>query len=229
MHQRDAPWPLADVDAAAPPPPSPVRPSRTSPAPARSRHPTFARLAHSTSTFQLALDALLPVLDAPTPAELTDRILVAFILFALYAPHPIAINPFKSVLFVTFVKECEKALALAGGGVAPNEPLVWIDPYSPSALARTLPVPPNFRATKLIIDESLCHAPASSDLDDVTYPYDTAPTPDADTRVAERTITPQEDARGEAIAPAVRLLLARRARVGSLAKQRANKNEWHSN
>ncbi|KAJ7480974.1 hypothetical protein FB451DRAFT_1556404 [Mycena latifolia] len=58
---------------------------------------------------------------------ITDRILISFILFALYAPHLMAIDPFKSVLFVTFVKEREKGLAVAGtGGVAPNEPLVWV-------------------------------------------------------------------------------------------------------
>jgi hypothetical protein len=127
-------------------------------------------------------------------SQLTSRILASFILFALYAPHPIAINPFKSVLFVTFVKERDKARAAAAGGVAPNEPLVWvlwkilkgdgedvrvcissspysiarlftksknqIGPYSPSALARSL-LPPNFRATKLILDDTLYRAAAA--------------------------------------------------------------------
>lgn len=37
------------------------------------------------------------------------------------------INPFKSVLFVTFVKEREKAVSVANdGGVCPNEQLVWV-------------------------------------------------------------------------------------------------------
>ncbi|KAJ7267797.1 hypothetical protein C8J57DRAFT_1469256 [Mycena rebaudengoi] len=141
--------------------------ARASSYPCSAAAPAFARLAAAsggassfgshggagggmgaaTSTFQLALDALLPVLDPPGGCELTDRILVSFILFALYAPHPIAINPFKSVLVGTFVKEREKAVRIAGGvggqqtnggeqqevlnssgqsGVAPNEPLVWV-------------------------------------------------------------------------------------------------------
>ncbi|KAJ7085153.1 hypothetical protein B0H15DRAFT_378887 [Mycena belliarum] len=203
---------------------------RASSYPCSAAAPAFARLAHSTSTFQLALDALLPVLDPPTPCELTDRILVAFILFALYAPHPITINPFKSVLFVTFAKEREQALAVAAaGGIAPNEPLVWvlwkilkgdgddIGPYSPSALARSL-LPPNFRATKLILDDALYHT--GSDLDDVTYSYDPrAPTPAREYDSA-RLVTREEDARNEAIAHAMRLLLAARVRVLSLAEQR---------
>jgi hypothetical protein len=59
--------------------------------------------------------------------QLAQRILVSFILYSLYAPHPIAINPFKSVLFVTFVKEREKAVdAMKEEEVSPNEQLVWV-------------------------------------------------------------------------------------------------------
>lgn len=59
--------------------------------------------------------------------QLAQRILVSFILYSLYAPHPIGINPFKSVLFVTFVKEREKAVGVAKEGeVSPNEQLVWV-------------------------------------------------------------------------------------------------------
>lgn len=37
------------------------------------------------------------------------------------------INPFKSVLFITFVKEREKAKSVAStGGVCANEQLVWV-------------------------------------------------------------------------------------------------------
>ncbi|KAJ7749075.1 hypothetical protein DFH07DRAFT_869285 [Mycena maculata] len=202
---------------------------RASSYPCSAATPAFSRLAQSTSTFQLALDALLPVLDPPTPCELTERILVSFILFALYAPHPISINPFKSVLFVTFVKEREKALAVAAdqGGVAPNEPLVWvlwkilkgdgddIGPYSPSSLARSL-LPPNFRATKLILDETLY--PTGSDLDDVTYSH--APPEVPNTLDSARIITTEDDARNAAFAHAMHLLLASRGRVLSLSEQR---------
>lgn len=38
-----------------------------------------------------------------------------------------AINPFKTVLFMTFIKEREKAVNVAQAGeVSPNEPFVWV-------------------------------------------------------------------------------------------------------
>ena len=59
--------------------------------------------------------------------KLPQRILVAYILYSLYAPHPIAINPFKSVLFDTFTKERNAAIQLAGEGkTSDNEQLVWV-------------------------------------------------------------------------------------------------------
>ncbi|KAF7375028.1 hypothetical protein MSAN_00388900 [Mycena sanguinolenta] len=205
--------------------------SHASTYPCSAATPAFTRLAHSTSTFQLALDALLPVIDPPVPAELTSRILASFILFALYAPHPIEINPFKSVLFVTFVKERDKARAASAGGVAPNEPLVWvlwkilkgdgddIGPYSPSALARSL-LPPNFRATKLVLDDTLYRADAA-DLDGTAgaaLEENARPvTPQNDNA---RLVNPEEDAQNELVAHAMRLLLAARSRVLSLAEQR---------
>ncbi|RXW11758.1 hypothetical protein EST38_g14097, partial [Candolleomyces aberdarensis] len=67
-------------------------------------------------TAMLALDALLPILDASTPAELASRILVSFILYTLYAPHPIAVNPFKSAIFATYRSEREKAVSSAYDG-----------------------------------------------------------------------------------------------------------------
>jgi hypothetical protein len=52
---------------------------------------------------------------------------VAYILYSLYAPHPIAINPFKSVLFDTFTKERDAAIQLAEDGkTSDNEQLVWV-------------------------------------------------------------------------------------------------------
>jgi hypothetical protein len=52
---------------------------------------------------------------------------VAYILYSLYAPHPIAINPFKSVLFDTFTKERNAAIQLAvEGKMGDNEQLVWV-------------------------------------------------------------------------------------------------------
>ena len=52
---------------------------------------------------------------------------MSYILYSLYAPHPIAINPFKSVLYATFVKEREVAVREGNaGGVSENEQLVWV-------------------------------------------------------------------------------------------------------
>jgi len=62
-----------------------------------------------------------------TAFQLAQRILVSFILYSLYAPHPVTINPFKSALFVVYVKEREKAVHIANeGGVSPNEQFVWV-------------------------------------------------------------------------------------------------------
>ena len=59
--------------------------------------------------------------------KLPQRILAAYILYSLYAPHPISINPFKSALFDTFTKERKAAVQLAGEGKASdNEQLVWV-------------------------------------------------------------------------------------------------------
>jgi len=53
--------------------------------------------------------------------------LVSFILYSLYAPYPITINPFRSVLFVAYVQERGKAIQVADeGGTSPNEQLVWV-------------------------------------------------------------------------------------------------------
>jgi hypothetical protein len=59
--------------------------------------------------------------------SLAQRILVSFILYSLYMPHPVTINPFKSALLVVYIKEREKAITIAHeGGVSPNEQFVWV-------------------------------------------------------------------------------------------------------
>lgn len=56
-----------------------------------------------------------------------QRILVSYMLYSLYAPHPIAINPFKSVLVGMFTKERDNAIkTIEGGGVSESEQLVWV-------------------------------------------------------------------------------------------------------
>ncbi|KAI0341196.1 hypothetical protein BDW22DRAFT_1359447 [Trametopsis cervina] len=137
--------------------------SRALNAPCSTAAQSYMQMVPSTSRFQLALDVLLPLLDSP--AEISQRILVSYILYALYAPHPISINPFQSALAVTFTKERELATAIAAdGGVGQNEQLVWvlwkilkgdggdIGPFSANALARSA-VPPNLRASKLTLRE----------------------------------------------------------------------------
>ena len=52
---------------------------------------------------------------------------MSYILYSLYAPHPISLNPFKSVLYAAFVRERDAAVQVAAaGGVSENEQLVWV-------------------------------------------------------------------------------------------------------
>jgi len=59
--------------------------------------------------------------------QLAQRIPVSFILYSMYAPYPISLNPFKSVLYATFVKERELAIEISTeGGFSEREQLVWV-------------------------------------------------------------------------------------------------------
>jgi hypothetical protein len=59
--------------------------------------------------------------------QLVQRIPVSFILHSMYAPYSISLNPFKSVLYTTFVKERELAIKVsAEGGFSEREQLVWV-------------------------------------------------------------------------------------------------------
>lgn len=52
---------------------------------------------------------------------------MSYILYSLYAPHPISLNPFRSVLHATYARERDVAVHVAsGGGVGENEQLVWV-------------------------------------------------------------------------------------------------------
>ncbi|KAF9017239.1 hypothetical protein BDZ89DRAFT_1140856 [Hymenopellis radicata] len=205
----------------------------------------FIQLVQPTSRFQLALDVLLPLLDPHAPSEVrsqadmlpaadddgperqaAQRILVSFILYYLYSPHPIAINPFKSALFVTFIAEREKAVNAASvGDVSPNEQLVWvlwkilkgdgsdIGPYSPSTLA-TSPLPPKLRATNLLLDNTLYVN--ETDLNDFTQDSQR----NINTNTPTTTVTAETDSANERVAHAIKLLLDARKRVLSLSEQR---------
>ncbi|KZP13985.1 hypothetical protein FIBSPDRAFT_752547 [Athelia psychrophila] len=217
-------------------PPDPLRVSaihllsRAHNLPCSSAAQAFSQLVQPTSRFQLALDALLPLLSTAN-TELAQRILVSFIMYSLYAPHPIAINPFKTVLFSTFVQEKETAVRTSGGDegkLSENEQLVWVlwkilkgdgndlAPYSPNALAKS-PLPPKLRPSNLLLDEQTYTS-------EYNTPYaDTLPTSSKLSHAAtadERKVNPEEDAQNELVARAMALLLAARERVLSLSEQR---------
>lgn len=45
----------------------------------------------------------------------------------MYAPYPMSLNPFKSALYATFIKERGYATQVASeGGSSENEQLVWV-------------------------------------------------------------------------------------------------------
>ncbi|KAI0752102.1 hypothetical protein C8Q74DRAFT_1211665 [Fomes fomentarius] len=173
----------------------------------------FMQMVPPLSRFQLALDVLMPILDAPV--ELTQRILVSYILYSLYAPHPIAINPFKSVLYATFVRERDAAVRV---GASENEQLVWvlwkilkgdgsdIGPFSPNALARS-PLPPKLRAANLTLEEE--------------NPVQKQGDPNAKSG-AEAEVSSERDQETEMYSRAATLLLAARERVLTLSEQRVS-------
>ncbi|EGO28769.1 hypothetical protein SERLADRAFT_380864 [Serpula lacrymans var. lacrymans S7.9] len=246
--------PLLSSPSPAHPPTSTGDPLRASVGPMLSRAhnlpcstaaQSFAQLVQPTSRFQLALDALLPLLNYPN--ELAQRILVSFILYSLYAPHPISINPFKSALFATYLKEREQAVQTSsGGGSSENEQLVWvlwkilkgdgndIGPYSPLTLARS-PLPPELRASNLTLDEEVFIMEPTTDILAIEHKeqegdhrysngkeaYEQNITHPSTSHVSlEHKITPEEDDKNERIARSMKLLLAARDRVLTLSEQR---------
>ncbi|KAF9814630.1 hypothetical protein IEO21_04993 [Rhodonia placenta] len=181
----------------------------------------FTQLVQPTSRFQVALDVLLPLLDSIV--EPAQRILVAYLLYSLYAPHPMSINPFQSVLFSTFVKERDLAIQMANdGGVSQGEQLVWVlykilkgdgsdlGPFSPATLARS-PLPPKLRAAYLFLEEE---RPRAGD-----YKFDPFGTGDADTPLEDR-MTQERDQEAQRLSDGMALLLAARERVLTLSEQR---------
>ncbi|TFK92909.1 hypothetical protein K466DRAFT_572814 [Polyporus arcularius HHB13444] len=185
----------------------------------------FMQIVPPLSRFQVALDVLMPMLDSSV--DITQRILVSYILYSLYAPHPIAINPFKSVLYATFVREREAAVRVANaGGISDNEQLVWvlwkilkgdgsdathlpqIGPFSPNTLARS-PLPPKLRAANLTPDEE----------GSVQRTLDNAPRNGTEAGWSAEGRN-DRDEESESYSRAATLLLAARERVLSLAEQR---------
>lgn len=189
----------------------------------------FNQLVQPTSRFQLALDSLLPLLEPGDRPEVEEKILVCFILYSLYAPHPISMNPFKSVLVMTFMTE--KAKAEAEGGSIHNEQLVWvlwkilkgdgndIGPYSPTTLARS-PLPPKLKATNLVLDDATC----DTNIEESAYLYsmskDDATSGNQRSDGESVVFTPEKDAENARVARTMGLILKAREKVLSLSEQK---------
>ena len=71
---------------------------------------------------------VLPLALSPLAVfQMADRILACYILYSMYAPHPISINPFATVLHAIFVQETNKALEMEkNGGLAENDQFVYV-------------------------------------------------------------------------------------------------------
>jgi len=157
-----------------------------------------------------------------------------------------AINPFKSALYLTFTKERDQAIKAAGrGGMSENEQLVWvlwkilrgdgndIGPYSPSTLARS-PLPPKLKASNLTLDEEtykydgneayvsepLINIKEREGLKAVAETTDTSPSGSKTPSSQAAYTTPDEDQWNENVSQAMKLLLAARDRILTLSEQR---------
>ncbi|KAH7882673.1 hypothetical protein F5I97DRAFT_1907405 [Phlebopus sp. FC_14] len=203
----------------------------------------FSQLVQPTARFQLALDSLLPLLGSSV--ELAQRILVSFILYSMYAPYPISLNPFKSALYATFLRERGQATMVAAeGGFSDNEQLVWvlwkilkgdgndIGPYSPSTLTRS-PLLPELRASNLFLDEeNFVESYASEDISAVTSQHGegeaqvhagkdaSAVQSSVEAQIIEPSVTLEQDEKNERLAQGIKLLLAARDRALTLTEQR---------
>ncbi|KAF9234470.1 hypothetical protein BU15DRAFT_52581 [Melanogaster broomeanus] len=199
----------------------------------------FSQLVQPTARFQLALDALLPLLNSSV--DLAQRILVSYILYSMYAPYPISLNPFKSALYATFVKERGHSTEVAAeGGFSDNEQLVWvlwkilkgagndIAPYSPSTLTRS-PLLPELRASNLFLDEENfmeTNEPGISGVSSQQGEGDPqvhtaqGPSSTAAAQAVATRVTPEEDEKNQRIAQGMKLLLAARDRALTLSEQR---------
>lgn len=213
---------------------------RASTLPCSTAAQAFSQLVQPTARFQLALDALLPLLNSSV--ELVQRILVSFILYSMYAPYPMSLNPFKSALYATFINERGYATQVAAeGGFSENEQLVWvlwkilkgdgndIGPYSPTTLTRS-PLLPELRASNLVLDDEtfLDSDPGFSDVSPqaIQDPQRrdaigvSAGQSSLTSVPAEPQVSQEEDERNERIAQAMKLLLATRDRTLTLTEQR---------
>jgi len=158
--------------------------------------------------------------------QIAQRILVAYTIHSIYAPHPIAINPFRSVLYTAFVAERKRAVQapVGDGDIAKNEQFVWVlwkilkgdgndlGPYSPITLARS-PLPYELRATNLVLEEdAFTESGSSSSLQDSNGRVSPSVNGSA-------MISPSQDEAAEEFARGARLLLDARSRTLTLSER----------
>ncbi|KAF9643041.1 hypothetical protein BDM02DRAFT_3104939 [Thelephora ganbajun] len=200
----------------------------------------FTQLLPCISRFQLALDALLPSLDEGN--ETADRILSCYILYSMYAPHPISINPFATVLHAIFVRETNKALEMErDGSLTENDQFVYvlwkilkgdgrdIGPFSPQHILKH-PIPTELRAVVLVKDANTrswqFNLYAGEDLatedGSITNLANGLGVSSAELTSRPK-ITPDEDREMVETSRGTSLLLAARERVLSLSEQRVLK------
>ncbi|KAI0033045.1 hypothetical protein K488DRAFT_48530 [Vararia minispora EC-137] len=185
----------------------------------------FSQIVQPSNRFQLALDALLPILESPR-SELSHRILVTYILYSMYAPHPIRLNPFRSALYDTFVEERKFAIDNPNpDGASDREQLVWVlwkvlrgdgqdlGPFSPSQFVRSA-LPSKLRASNLLLDEGA----AEDDFAALVPTHVEEPASDA--LVPPAPVSAETDAQTRALSQAMTLLLAARDRVLTLSELR---------
>ncbi|KAL5498280.1 hypothetical protein ACEPAH_2420 [Sanghuangporus vaninii] len=205
----------------------------------------FAQLVQPAGRFGIALDILLPLLSGYS--EVPRRICAAYILYYMYAAHPIAMNPFRSAFAEVFLRERDMSRFEAErGGVNENEQLVWVlwkilkgdgndlGPYSPLTLARS-PLPPKLRAAQLTVDDALTKQddesfdshPSESQFvnqvrtDGLDPSSSTSLASVEDVSAVRASPLPQgDDSKLEFVEHGMRLLLAACQRVLSLSEQR---------
>lgn len=196
----------------------------------------FTKLLPHISRFQLALDALLPSLDEGN--EAADRIISSYILYSMYAPHPISINPFATVLHAIFVRETNKALNTEkSGSLVENDQFVYvlwkilkgdgkdIGPFSPQHILNH-PIPPELRAVVLAKDANARSWQFNLAGEDFTIEGNSVTNLSSGLGVSSAElssrskITPDEDNEMVQISRGTSLLLVARERVLSLFEQR---------
>ncbi|VDB95394.1 unnamed protein product [Peniophora sp. CBMAI 1063] len=180
----------------------------------------FTHMVPPLNRFPVALEVLLPILES-SQSESSHRILVSYILYSMYAPHPIGINPFKSALYDTFIKERKLAIENQDAiNSAEREQFVWVlwkilrgdgqdlGPFSPSQFVRSA-LPSKLRPSSLVLDEDQF----KDDFADSTRG-------ELQTEGPQPPVSAEEDAHAQIISQGATLLLAARERVLTLSEMR---------